>query len=128
VTKIILNESCGNSPKNDFLVHFATAYARGDVTYILGIIPGEITWNIVGDKLVRGKMDFKNVIQQYENPAAVAELAIEHVATHGRAGAVDGSMTMVNGTRTAFCHVIDFSSAKGDGIKAITTYLIELDK
>ncbi len=127
MTTIIMNEGCGNSPKNDFLIQFTTAYARGDVPFILSRISEEITWNIVGDRLVCGKMDFTNAIQQHMNQAAVAELAIYHVATHGRAGAVDGTMTLENGLKTAFCHVFDFSSAKGDTIKAITSYIIGLN-
>ncbi len=127
MTNIILNEGCGNSPKNDFLVQLTTAYARGDVHFILTRVSEEITWNIVGERLVRGKMDFTNAMQQHVNQATVTELAINHVATHGRAGAVDGMMTLEDGSKTAFCHVFDFTSAKGDTVKVITTYMIALN-
>ena len=51
----------------------------------------------------------------------IAELTIRHAVTHGKAGAVDGSIKSEDGRSHAFCDVYEFSSAKGTTVKEITS-------
>jgi hypothetical protein len=51
----------------------------------------------------------------------VQQLTIEHVVTHGRAGTLNGSIILMDGTTRAFCDVHEFSGAKGTHVKAITS-------
>ena len=55
----------------------------------------------------------------------VQDLTIEHVLSHGRAGAVDGVVEFGN-KRRAFCQVYELSNAAGSRVKALTSYSISL--
>ncbi len=52
-------EDCGNSPKAEFLKRFNVAFAKGDAEAILSSVSDDISWEIVGHKTTRGKLDFK---------------------------------------------------------------------
>jgi hypothetical protein len=54
-------------------------------------------------------------------------LTIRHIATHGKAGAVDGTVRLENGKLRAFCHMYEFSNSKGSAIKEITSYFIDIE-
>jgi hypothetical protein len=56
----------------------------------------------------------------------VVELTIEHVVTYGKAEAVNGTRKLKTGVSTAFCDVYEFSGVKGDRVKGITLYVIEI--
>ncbi len=56
----------------------------------------------------------------------VVKLTIHHVLTHGKSGAVDGTLDLADGKTLAFCDVYEFGSAKGTSVKAITAYTIEI--
>ena len=53
------------------------------------------------------------------------QLTLHHVATHGTAGAVNGTTKLKNGKTYAFCDVYEFSNAKAVAVKEITSYIIE---
>ena len=125
MTKVILSEDCGNSPKNIFLTKLTTAFAKGDSKFLLGSVTDDIRWNIVGDKVIAGKDRFAEALKQMKDDKAAA-LTIDHVATHGKAGAVNGTTSFKNGKARAFCDVYEFSNAKGTVIKEITSYRIEI--
>lgn len=48
------------------------------------------------------------------------------IATHGKTGAVDGLLRLANGEILAFCDIYKFSNAKGETVKTIASYRIEL--
>jgi hypothetical protein len=56
----------------------------------------------------------------------VAELTIQNVVTHGKAGAVNGIRKLTNGKTVGFCDVYEFGNTKGTLVKEITTYQIEI--
>ena len=126
MTRVIASEDCGNSPKNKFLEKLTVAFAEGNAGFILGSVTDDIRWNIVGGRLVQGKDDFALALRGMKNDKVV-ELTIDHVATHGRAGAVNGTRKSKNGKRRAFCDVYEFSGAKGTSVKEITSYVIEIE-
>jgi hypothetical protein len=125
MTRVIVGKDCGNSPKNLFLQQLTIAFATGDTGFILRSVAEEIRWNIVGQRLVQGKADFAQALVEI-TPAQVAELAIHHVVTHGKAGAVNGTLRMDNGKCLAFCDVYEFSGASGRKVRGITSYALEL--
>ena len=125
MTKVIISEDCGNSPKNIFLQKLTIAFAKGDSRFILDSVTDDIRWEIVGDRLIDGKEHLSEALQKMKNNNAV-ELTIHHVATHGKAGAVDGKIKRKDGSLHAFCDVYDFQGAKAILIRAITSYLIEI--
>jgi len=126
MTKIIVSADCGNSPKNVFIEKLTAAFAKRDAKFILGNVTDDIRWNIVGDTLIEGKDNFAAILGQMKNEK-VLELTIRHIATHGKAGAVDGTVILEDGKIRAFCDVYEFSGAKGTAVKEITSYVIDID-
>src|SRR5215204_1279225 len=118
--KVIVSEDCGNSPKNIFLQNLTIAFAKSDAKFILGNITDDIHWNLVGDRLIQGKANFAEALEQLKLNQTV-ELIINHVATHGKAGAINGTIKSKNGRTYSFCDVYEFSNAKGDRVKEITS-------
>lgn len=123
MTKVIVHEDCGNSPKNLFVQKLITAIAKKDVKFMLRHISEDIRWNIVGGRVYQGKDEVARVLEQIE----VDQLNLRHIATHGRTGVGDGTLKLKDGREQAFCDVFDFTSAKGDRVKEITTYVINLE-
>jgi len=93
--------------------------------FILSNVTDDIRWNIVGNTMIQGKDSFARALQEI-NKDKVVELAIRHIATHGKAGAIDGNLEFKNGTIRAFCNVYEFGNTKGTSVKAITSYFIEI--
>lgn len=124
--KVIIGEDCGNSPKNIFLQNLTTAFARGDSKFIMESVDDEMRWNIVGGGLIQGREDLAKTLRQMKKDEAV-ELRIHQVASHGKAGAVDGILLLESGKRRAFCDVYEFRNTKGTRVKEITSYVIDLE-
>jgi hypothetical protein len=125
MTKVMIGEDCGNSPKNLFVRDLTIALAKGDTKFILKNVTGDVRWNLVGDRLIEGKAKMAEILEQIKNDKA-AELTIHHIATHGKAGAADGTMKFKNGKTVAYCNVYEFSNTKGTSVREITSYEIEL--
>ena len=128
MTKVILSENCGNSPKNIFAAEFTAAFARADIEFILGKSTEDITWDITGSKFVRGMPDFSRELETWMKQHPVEEMEIFYAITHGKAGAVNGRMKMENGKEFAFCFMYEFGSVKGENIKTIYSYIVELNQ
>ena len=126
MTKIIIGEDCGNSPKNLFVQKLTIAFAKVDSKYMLSNVTDDIRWNIVGDQLIHGKENFAKVLEQTISDKA-AELTIHHVSAHGKSGAVNGTKKWKNGKTQAFCDIYEFKDTKGSSVKEITSYIIELE-
>ena len=77
MTKVLISEDCGNSPKNLFVQELTIAFAKGDSKFILSHITDDVRWDRIDDEVKEGKHDVANAGK--ENPAA--ELILQHVAT-----------------------------------------------
>ncbi|HWR65902.1 MAG TPA: nuclear transport factor 2 family protein [Bellilinea sp.] len=126
MTNIIIGKDCGNSPKNVLLEHLTAAFAKNDTALLLSRVTEDIVWDIVGSETVSGKTAFAAALEKL-NSAEAIELTIEHVSSHGRAGAVDGVRKMADGNTFAYCHIYVFSSVKYTHIKEITSFVIRID-
>lgn len=121
--KITAPADCGNAPKKKVLKDFHVAIVTMDRTFLLENVAENITWNIIGDKIVEGKENFLNKLEKLHTDQVI-ELSIRDIITHGWIAAVHGK---VIGTKRSydFCHVYKFTSAsKTAKIKEITSYLI----
>jgi hypothetical protein len=126
MTIVNVSDDCGNSPKNILLKELTIAFAKGDAHFILSKIAKDIQWNIVGQKHLRGKKDFALALEQMMKDE-LKEITIQHVISHGKAGAVNGMKGLKNGRTHAFCDVYEFINAKGTGVREITSYVLEID-
>jgi hypothetical protein len=125
MTKVILSEDCGNSPKNMFLKNLTIAHAKGDLKFILSSVTDEIVWNFIGDKTYSGINEFTEYVKEMSKEKA-AEIIIHQISTHGVSGAVNGEVKLKNGELYGFCDVYRFSNAKGEKVKSITSYIIKI--
>lgn len=123
MTRVIISEDCGNSPKNNLIQQFAVAIARRDEKFILDTVTDTIRWNIVGGRLIEGKSGLSEFLKQSKNNK-VSLLTIHHIASHGKAGAVDGTQKLMDGELLAFCDIYEFGNSKGTTISEITSYVI----
>ena len=126
MTRIIIGEDCGNSPKNIFVQELTIAFAKGDLKFLLKNMSDDIRWNRVGDQVIEGRDHFAEVLEDRKKKP-VAELSIHHIATHGKAGAVDGILKFKNGKTCAFCDVYAFGNSKGTSVAEIISYVIEIE-
>lgn len=125
MTTVITSEDCGNSPKNKLLEKLTIAFAEGDAEFILASVAGDIRWNIPGEGEIQGKDEFSRALLRIkDNPAL--QLTIQHVVSHGKAGAVNGFAIFEDGKTRAFCDVYEFSGASGRRVREITSYRVEI--
>lgn len=124
MTKITAPDNCGNSPKAYQLRDFNIAYAKQELQAMLDQLTDNISWDWVGDKHVTGKEQVAKVLEKMIAQRA-AEFTLQKILTHGKFGAVDGTITMPDGSSYGFCDIYVFSSnAKNAKIAEITTYVI----
>ena len=118
-SRIQVAAQCGNSPKNQLVLDLTIAFAKADEARIRALVSDDICWHRVGAQDVDGAERFIRTVTRY-GPAS--ELTIDHVISHGKAAAVDGTVRFADSRLRAFCHVFEFSNAKGTSVSSITTY------
>lgn len=123
MTKVVKSEDCGNSPKNIFVQDLAIAFARNDTDFLLSKVSDDIRWRIVGQKEIEGKDEFADQIAS-QNSNDVAKITIHHVVTHGKAGSVNGTRQLEDGSIEEFCDVYEFTNATGKRVAGISSYVI----
>ncbi len=125
--KVICPKDCGNSPKKKLLTDLSIAFAKYSVEDVVGYFTDHIVWDLVGDKLIRGKDQLIEELDRMRNHK-VSEIQISNVITHGSAGSVNGMFIQEDKKCFAFCSVYNFTSAgKNSKIKKITSYIIETE-
>ena len=120
--KVIRSSDCGHSPKQKLVEDMSVALAGADAGLIDSLAVPELVWLHVGEKPVEGQDAVLSAIRK-SGPAT--KVAIERVASHGRAGPVNGIITR-GGKRTGFCHMFEFNNTKGTHVKSISTYSVVL--
>ena len=123
-TEVVPSPDCGNSPKNLFVQDLAIAFAKRDIGSLLDGVSEEVYWRMVGEKEVRGKDELADLVAS-RKADEVAKLTVHHVVTHGKAGSVNGTRVFKDGRMDEFCDVYEFTSARGNRVQAITSYVIE---
>ena len=124
MTKIIMTEDCGNSPKNIFLKDLTIALAKGDVKFSSKSVSDDIVWSFIGGRTFQGKSAFAERVKQLATDKAMV-VTLHHISSHGISGAVNGLVKLKSGRLFAFCDVFTFKNTKGEKVKAITSYVIE---
>lgn len=124
--KVTVDINCGNSPKMAFLRDVNIAFAEMNLDYLSDAISDDVEWDKVGHAVITGKQNFMDSIKAMaQNP--IDEMTIHTIITHGKEGAVNGDLLMADGTQIQFCDVYHFTSAKGNCIRSIKSYVIEVD-
>ncbi|ASK63945.1 DNA-binding protein [Virgibacillus phasianinus] len=123
--KIICEEDCGNSPKKKLLQEFSIAFAVCDTDFVINQIANDVYWHLIGDRVIQGKEPFVKMMVDRKDKK-INEIHIQNIITHGRTGAVNGTLNVGGMKRYDFCDIYNFSSAgKNSKIKEITSYVIK---
>jgi len=123
MTKITRSKACGNSPKNQLVENLSVALLTGDVRTVSYLVSDDVEWRRVGGDVIRGRQALLQSVQR-GNGASIVRLTVEHVVTHGRSGAVDGTI-QYRGKASGFCDVFEFGNTKGTTVDRITTYRVD---
>lgn len=123
MTKIERSKDCGNSPKNQLVEDLAVALALGDRHAVAHLLTTDAFWRIVGGKAFRGREAVLQALEHRDGDS-IEKLIILHVVSHGKSGAVDGTIQYRDAER-GFCHVFEFGNAKGTSVSAIISYQID---
>jgi hypothetical protein len=81
----------------------------------------DVTWAIPGRRSFDGKAAALAYLR-LRAPAVLKKVVMRRVVSHGRAGAADGTLVLQTGETLGFCHVVEFSNAKGQRISSISSY------
>lgn len=118
MTRITSHADCGNSPKNLLLQELTIAIACADKQGIAALVTNDVRWLPAGGEAVAGAAA---VCEAITREGAAASVTIDHVLSHGKAGAVDGVIVYGKASR-AFCHVFEFATAIGTHVRRIISY------
>lgn len=125
--KIYCEEDCGNAPKKELLKEFIIALAKNDLAFCSSWVHDEISWEIIGGKLIEGKESYENALNDI-GAQTFQELRIHNIITHGNTASLNGTLVAKNGKRFEFCDVYNFAGfGKKAKIKKITSYVIVLN-
>ena len=117
--------SYGHSPRAQILADLTLAWAARNAAGFVTPCRDNAAWHRVGSQPVHGHPDIREAIEA--RPRADT-IGFDTVITHGRSGMCSGTITLVDATVWAFCHVVHFAStAKTALITQITTFEIPND-
>ncbi|MCC3283588.1 hypothetical protein [Arthrobacter caoxuetaonis] len=112
--------NCGNAPRHEITRRFAVALAGSDATELESLLSPDAEWDVLGKAACRG---LPAIIETVALAAAVVELRVLSVITHGREASIDGEAVFKDGAVMNFCHVLRFANtAKTAAITKIRTY------
>ena len=123
--KVVKSRDCGNSPKNLLVQALVIAIETSNVSAFSRCVSDHIVWAIPGRRSFDGRLACLAYLKsrKLEVPKLVA---VRRAISHGSAGAGDGTLTLDSGLRHSFCHVVNFSSARGTHIASISSYYSDL--
>jgi hypothetical protein len=108
---------CGNSPKNKMVEDIAIALDTRDIDFLSFILDSEAVWNHEGGTSTTSEA----ILDQVGAVAKPTSLTVDHVMSHGKVGAVNGTAKRER-REHRFCHVIEFTSVKCNRVRRIESY------
>lgn len=123
--KVIRSADCGNSPKNLLVQSLAAAIETGNASSFSRCVSDDVVWAVPGRRSFQGKATALAYLKT-RKPGSGTRVLIRHAISHGRSGAGNGDVSLESGLSRGFCHVIEFSSARGDRISGIFSYYSDL--
>lgn len=111
------SKDCGNSPKNKFVQDVAVALECGEA--IPGAFSEIVIWEIASMQPISGK---DTVFKEFAARPKASSIVVQHAISHGKVRAACGEATFTNGDTRRFCHVFEFTNAKGNCVAVIRSY------
>lgn len=125
MVEVIESQNCGNSPKNIFAQNFAIGLSKHDWEFLEERVSSDIHWHIIGEHAVQGKEKLFDLPSKFDSNQ-LTKITIDKVATHGKAGCVNGTRVFDDGSREEFCDVYEFTNTRGVQVAVIKSYLIRI--
>lgn len=119
MVEITPSNDCGNSPKNQFAEQIAIATELRDREFLAGALAPEAEWELENGDTLNGDALSRHLVDSKES---CVSLTVEHVVTHGKAGAVNGTLKLKSGSSRRFCHVMEFKNTKCREVVRLVSY------
>lgn len=128
MSKVIFSESCGNSPKAEFIKQMITAFDEGNLETIGGFFTEDVEWVMLGMKTVKGKPALLEFVDDgKESEITMQKMEVENLITHGNVAAINALSEMSNGDRYAISEFYKFNKfSKGALIEKMQTYMVQI--
>lgn len=122
MSRLIVPEDCGNSPRKRFLRDWYQALANNDLTELENQLNTDCQLCMAGGKSFKGRLSILTYFQTDPLHHAI-EIRIETIITHGRDASVNGVYETKNGV-VHFSDVFRFKSASGFDVSEIKRHLV----
>lgn len=123
MTKTVLPDYCGNSPKIQRIADFNLAFASADVTKALSFLHEDVQWDMLGEQTIQGHQAVKDFIEENAK-LSVLSWELQDVLSHGKLGSASGMVQLEQET-IYFADFYEFASAAATAkIKKIKTLAI----
>lgn len=125
MTKVIINEDCGNAPKKQYIKNFLIAIANANIEAVAGMLDQDVRLDIPGQRSLHGIDSVRRLLISDVGDGEALELDIHNILSHGSRCAANGVLKHKDGREVSFCGVYVFSSHSKDvKLTNITVYLI----
>lgn len=108
LARIVVDDDCNNAPKRALLRDLLIAWVHGDWETMRPLLAEDIAWEFVGEPTVRGREALMERAAEGD-PAEMTDVVIARILSHGKLGAIEGTIALRNGMQLGFCHVVTFS-------------------
>ena len=117
--------------KEEFLRKFINSYVTGDENFFMQHLTDDICWEIVGEKLIGGKDEFKQVVDEIQEMPAM-EIEVENIILNEDFGIVEGVVGSRNRLgqkkKFGFCDIYKFAAGEEFKVCQITSYVIDISR
>lgn len=117
--------------KEEFLRKVNQAFVDGDRDFLLDAISDDICWDIVGEKMVSGKIEFSEALEQMQELPPI-EINIHNVVIQELSAVVTGIVVGRNHVgqkkNFGFCDVYELKQDEKLKIDKMTSYVIDISK
>lgn len=122
--KLVIPSDCDNAPKHRIIRDLNIAFAKGDVDALKANFHNDITWEMIGDRVLTGIQEVTDFLLSIKENKATA-LELKQILTHGKHAAASGILTF-NNNKVYFHDFYEFSSAGSSLIKKINSMAMDV--
>lgn len=117
--------------KEEFLREVNKAYAEGNAQFFMDHITDDICWEIVGEKFIGGKSEFKEVLDQMQEMPSM-EIEVNNIIVNQHYGIAEGVVKSRNRLgqkkQFGFCDIYSFVEGPELKISNIKSYVIDISR
>ncbi|MEG9326710.1 nuclear transport factor 2 family protein [Salinimicrobium catena] len=114
-----------------FLRKVNMAFQEGDSEFLLNSVTDDFCWNIVGQKLVGGKSEFSEAIEQM-HATPTMKIQVKNVIINNKDAIVEGIVIARNRKDQkkyfSFCDVFTLTNTSEPKIRKMRSYVIDVSK